>query len=915
MLDDKGYSASIDGLRVRINLYMNKIPRHRNIYFIYSFLFIVAGIVIFFPLLVRHSGFVGIGDNFNQDYPTLVYMSGYYRKFIMSLFNGDITTYSTSLGFGDNVIGVLCDYGLGDVFMLISIFFPAKYLSYGYSLITVARLYLSGITFVFYGKYKKLPSKALFLGALMYSYSFYAIGIGITSFTFSTAPVYFPLIIYGIDKIMNEYNKNHKLLNGVLIAALFLQSLCGFYYLYMDIIVSLAYFFIEGICCIRTKQQKISTILHTMLAISVNFCIGIGMSCFLLLPIICDFMQCNRHGDVSFSLTKLFSLPSRDFLHNSINNIVTPPRSAYTNGLYIPIIAIIVIVHIIMHFREKKYAKKILYLTFSLYSIFFPTVGMIFNGFSYNTSRWTYIFYFFLSYIVASEYNTITAVKISGHEIIADIIAIVLWMVSVVSLNELNESQIMRTIIFLCIWIGMLYIFTRKTTFDTKQLNGKTRSDYKCLSFVLCIIFACFMFYAPQKIGGSGVGAGFKGLNFVDSEIRSSKLAQECSKDTTDEFYRYDYNDTSLDAPLMLGANTTYLYYSMCNGSIYNVFNQLRISPAIMHTFTLQGLDGRQALETLMSVKTYATDTDNWDTTQNKYFLPLGFTYEKAVSEKTVESIDQLQKMNVMMSDVIVGNDKVGKIAKVDNASEPVDIISDCTEQQIPIKITYGSDIIRNGNKIKVNDGSTIRVEFTPLQNQETGDELYLYLRNLTSDPSFKYDISLAGKTIRLRDKKDMWYLDNNFDYLVQVQNAASSGVINIVFQNAGEYTLNDIELVENSIGSFEEKYEKLGKDTLKDTVIDGNSVSGSISLDKGKWLFLSLPYDKGWNCKIDGIDTEILRANYSFMTVYIPDGVHNVRFCYETPGLKVGLLLSIISLLIFIVLCIIGRKNEKREN
>ena len=100
-----------------------------------------------------------------------------------------------------------------------------------------------------------------------------------------------------------------------------------------------------------------------------------------------------------------------------------------------------------------------------------------------------------------------------------------------------------------------------------------------------------------------------------------------------------------------------------------------------------------------------------------------------------------------------------------------------------------------------------------------------------------------------------------------------------------------------------------------KDTVIDGNSVSGSISLDKGKWLFLSLPYDKGWNCKIDGIDTEILRANYSFMTVYIPDGVHNVRFCYETLGLKVGLLLSIISLLIFIVLCIIGRKNEKREN
>lgn len=886
--------------------------KHNSIYREYTFFFLLLGVVIYLAVIARHGSLVANGDCFNQFYPVLSYLSKYYRYFFLHILDGVPKLYDTNIGFGDSIIGALSYYGFGDAFTMIATLFPVKYMSYAYTLITVVRLFLSGISFIFYGKYKKISDYPLLLGALLYTYSFFAIGIGMTAFSFTTVMVYFPLIFYGIDRLMNERKSGWMQVSFILVVAVFLQSLCGFYFLYMDILACVLYFIVQGMDRVVKKIWNVKKFFLVALNILINFALGVGAAGVLFIPVIEEYFQCYRHGDVSFSIMRLFALPDKETLINSLRNIITPAKSGYENGLCIPIIVIPIVVYLVTNCRKEGYWKQILFLAIAMWGILFPAVGTISNGFAYSTIRWTYILYFFLSFIVAVYYDKVVS-SFSRINFQIYLMLYIVWLFSFFILNILNSQMIFRVIICSLIWVIVIFFIGKIAL--AKQTEYER--VYKRLWYVSIMSIAAsgVMFYAPQKIGGSGAGAGFKGLNFVDSEIRSSKLAQECSKDTTDEFYRYDYNDTSLDAPLMLGANTTYLYYSMCNGSVYNVFNQLRISPAIMHTFTLQGLDGRQALETLMSVKTYATDTDNWNTTQNKYFLPLGFTYEKAVSEKTVESFDQLKKMNVMMSDVIVGNDKVGKIAKVDNASEPGDIISDCTEHQIPINITYGSDIIRNGNRIKVNDGSTIRVEFTPLQNQETGDELYLYLRNLTSDPSFKYDISLAGKTIRLRDKKDMWYFDNNFDYLVQVQNVASSGVINIVFQNAGEYTLNDIELVENSIGSFEEKYEKLGKDTLKDTVIDGNSVSGSISLDKGKWLFLSLPYDKGWNCKIDGIDTEILRANYSFMTVYIPDGVHNVRFCYETPGLKVGLLLSIISLLIFIVLCIIGRKNEKREN
>ena len=209
--------------------------------------------------------------------------------------------------------------------------------------------------------------------------------------------------------------------------------------------------------------------------------------------------------------------------------------------------------------------------------------------------------------------------------------------------------------------------------------------------------------------------------------------------------------------------------------------------------------------------------------------------------------------------------------------------------------------------------GSKIRVKFAPQYNKQPGDELYITLRNLTSNPSFKADINLSGKTIRCRAKKDEWYYDNNFDYLVQVQNSASKGAIDIVFQNAGEYTLDGIELVENSIGNFEDKYNELRENTLDHVSIDGNSINGTINLNEGKWVFISLPYDKGWSCEVDNSKTEIVRANYSFMAIYVKPGTHTVHFEYMTPGLKAGIIVSVLSVIAFCSLFIIQKLNSKK--
>jgi len=66
--------------------------------------------------------------------------------------------------------------------------------------------------------------------------------------------------------------------------------------------------------------------------------------------------------------------------------------------------------------------------------------------------------------------------------------------------------------------------------------------------------------------------------------------------------------------------------------------------------------------------------------------------------------------------------------------------------------------------------------------------------------------------------------------------------------------------------------------------------------------LFLSETYYPGWKAFIDGKSTQIYRANYTFRAVFLPKGSHKIEFIYFPLSLKIGILISlgtIISILV----------------
>lgn len=62
---------------------------------------------------------------------------------------------------------------------------------------------------------------------------------------------------------------------------------------------------------------------------------------------------------------------------------------------------------------------------------------------------------------------------------------------------------------------------------------------------------------------------------------------------------------------------------------------------------------------------------------------------------------------------------------------------------------------------------------------------------------------------------------------------------------------------------------------------------------------FFSIPYDRGWSVLVDGKQVKTICANVGFLAIPIYAGQHEIEFTYMTPGLRLGILISFIAVVI----------------
>ena len=65
--------------------------------------------------------------------------------------------------------------------------------------------------------------------------------------------------------------------------------------------------------------------------------------------------------------------------------------------------------------------------------------------------------------------------------------------------------------------------------------------------------------------------------------------------------------------------------------------------------------------------------------------------------------------------------------------------------------------------------------------------------------------------------------------------------------------------------------------------------------------LVLSDSWFPGWECRVDGVVTPIFRANFIHRAVEIFPGRHEVSFAYEPVGMRLGIKISLATLLFLV--------------
>ena len=114
------------------------------------------------------------------------------------------------------------------------------------------------------------------------------------------------------------------------------------------------------------------------------------------------------------------------------------------------------------------------------------------------------------------------------------------------------------------------------------------------------------------------------------------------------------------------------------------------------------------------------------------------------------------------------------------------------------------------------------------------------------------------------------------------------------------EEFIKDIKTLQNNNVKFE-------------TVEDGY-IKGKVNITKDfNRLFFSIPYEDGWTLYVDGKETDIDVIYDAFMVAILEEGEHEIELKYSVPGLKIGIVVSMISLTLTGVYLYFEKKSSKK--
>ncbi len=272
----------------------------------------------------------------------------------------------------------------------------------------------------------------------------------------------------------------------------------------------------------------------------------------------------------------------------------------------------------------------------------------------------------------------------------------------------------------------------------------------------------------------------------------------------------------------------------------------------------------------------------------NPYALSLGFQAPSGLKSYYSSSSNPFDAQNSLMD----------SISGVKNILVPIDQRQGSTNN---LTFTSSGTKYYSFKRTNKDSESTARVQFIIPKDQQT----YLYFRA-------PYDMKGSG-FVTVGDKKVEF-------------NPRHSTIINLGFCKAGttpelQLTFDktapesgrfeayasalDIPAFENAISLIKEKSMTVERFT-------DNYVRGHIETAEAGQMVLTIPYDKGWQVKVDGKETETQAIDNCLLSFELGKGSHDIELRFIPDKFYLGLGITGAAVLILVVLIVLRKRKQK---
>ena len=729
------------------------------------------------------------------------------------------------------------------------------------------------------------------------------------------AMVFFPLVVYGIEKIINERRP------AVYIVFLSLTLITNYYMGYMTCIFSVLYFIIyylstrdlgeladnavyyyDGMG--KKKYKFFEKIKGSILVRSgVTFALAsIAAGClaaFALIPVYSILRSCSATSG-SFPQNYRIYFSAFDFLANHLASVDPTIRSSGEDVLPNVYCGMITLILVPLYIFSKRISlKEKVASIFTLGIIYFSFnvnyLNYVWHGFHFPNDlpyRFSFMYCFLLlllaykAFVNLSEYN--------GRQILASGVAVMFMIILVQEIGSKNveDLTVLLSAIFTVTYCLILYM-----------LKDEKKQKSAIAVILLCAVIAEVACSNTDRYSMSQTKTSYAS-DYEDFRALKSELDEK----EKDEFYRMEltYNRARMD-PAWYGYNGISTFSSMAYEKMANMQSNLGVYGNFINSYTyyLQTPVYNMMNSLKYVVKNedstvieddyynYVSESGKFRAYENEYYLPIAFGVDKGLkdwySAYTNPFLSQGEwfRLATGVDDVFgkmtVEDIRYFNINEITTGIETGDIYF-TKETSGPADMTFVLSVPETRHCYLFVDSN----EFDDITIFWSGERNVIQ----NTDEPYIYDLGIVNP-------------DETVEVLITPDDESDNCNMNFY-----AYYVNDDALYDG--------YQALKAYELNVTSFEDTKIKGKISADKDMMMFTSIPYDKGWKVKIDGkeIDEEsYLSLEDAYLCFDVDEGDHEIEISFRQSGLILGAAVSLGTLLLLIAAAfVIGKTRPSRE-